>query len=65
MVWVELTSVIITIIKGLLIIMWYSSIRKKIKSKVEDKRDADLINMEIILLMFLCFYVLYKGINII
>lgn len=65
MVWVELTSVIITIIKGLLIIMWYSSIRKKIKSKVEDKRDADLINMEIILLMFLCFYVLYKGIIII
>lgn len=55
MVWVELTSVIVTIIKGLLIIMWYSSIRKKIKSKVEDKRDADLINMEIILLMFLCF----------
>lgn len=55
MVWVELTSVIITIIKGLLIIMWYSSIRKKIKSKIENKKDADLINMEIIILMLICY----------
>ena len=55
MVWVELTSAIMTIIKGLLIIMWYSSIRKKIKSKIENKKDADLINMEIIILMLICY----------